>query len=94
MNLAENLYRMPSGRAKQGNLELLLNHKQLFNSWNIISYDVLYLNILYNENPASADVLEGVRMTTPNAANDDKAAGATPLMPVYTVIKPMQQLNV
>ena len=49
---------------------------------------------LRDDNSAVADVPGGVRVTTPSTANDDKAASATTLMPVYTVIKPMQQINV
>ena len=49
---------------------------------------------LRDDNPAFADAPGGVRVTTPSAANDNKAASATTLMPVYTVIKPMQQMNV
>ena len=49
---------------------------------------------LRDANPAVANAPGGVRVTTPSAANDDKAASATTLMPVYTVIEPMQQMNV
>ena len=49
---------------------------------------------LRDDNPAVANAPGGVRVTTPGAANDDKAASATALMPVYTVIEPMQQMNV
>ena len=48
---------------------------------------------LRDDNPTVANAPGGVRVTTPSAANDDKAASATTLMPVYTVIKPMQQMN-
>ena len=46
---------------------------------------------LHDDNPGVANAPGGV--TTPSAVNDDKAASATTLMPVYTVIKPMQQMN-
>ena len=49
---------------------------------------------LRDANPAVANAPRGVRVTTHNAANDDKAASATTLMPVYTVIEPMQQMSV
>ena len=49
---------------------------------------------LRDANPAVTNAPGGVRVTTPSAANDDKAASATTLMPVYTVIEPMQQMNV
>ena len=49
---------------------------------------------LRDDNPAVANAPGGVRVTTPSAANDDKAASATTLMPVYTVIEPIQQMNV
>ena len=49
---------------------------------------------LRDANPTVANAPGGVRVTTPSAANDDKAASATTLMPVYTVIEPMQQMNV
>ena len=46
-----------------------------------------------DDNPAVIDAPGSVRVTTPSAAIEDKAANATTLMFVYTVIKPMQQLN-
>ena len=49
---------------------------------------------LRDANPAVANAPVGVRVTTPSAANDDKAASATTLMPVFTVIELMQQMNV
>ena len=47
---------------------------------------------LRGDNIAVANAPGSVRVTTPSAAND--AASATTLMPVYTVIEPMQQMNV
>ena len=49
---------------------------------------------LRDANPAVANAPGGVRLTTPRAANEDEAASATTLMPVYTVIEPMQQMKV
>ena len=49
---------------------------------------------LRDDNPAVANAPGGVSVTTTSAANDDKAASATTLMHVYTVIEPMQQMNV
>ena len=48
---------------------------------------------LRDDNPAVADAPGLVRVTTPSTANDDKAAIATTIMPVYTVIKLMQHIN-